>query len=77
MTESNWIQLAIASASGLIIVISWLLRHSSRLTSAEVQIQGLRDNAKEDRERADRQNSNIMAALIRIEDKVDRKMDRQ
>lgn len=76
MTESAWIQLLIAGASGLILVIGWLLRHSSRLTTTEVQIRGLADNAKDDRDRADRQNNNIMAALTRIEDKVERKADR-
>jgi hypothetical protein len=76
VTESAWIQLLIAGASGLILVIGWLLRHSSRLTTTEVQIRGLADNAKDDRDRADRQNNNIMAALTRIEDKVERKADR-
>jgi hypothetical protein len=76
MGESDQVQLIIAGASLLIIIIGWLLRHSSRLTTTEVRIQGLADNAKDDRDRADRQNNNIMAALTRIEDKVERKADR-
>jgi hypothetical protein len=74
--ESAWIQLIIAGGSGLIIIIGWLLRHSSRLTTTEVEIRGLEKNARDDRDRADRQNNNIMAALIRIEDQIQRKADR-
>lgn len=70
----------IGAVCGTLIVIgtfvSWLLRHGSRLTGAEVRIQSLADNAESDRRRSDVQWQQISSALVRIEDKLDRKADR-
>ncbi|HXS04829.1 MAG TPA: hypothetical protein VN731_10155 [Rhodanobacter sp.] len=76
MTDSDYISLIVGGGSLVVIIVGWLLKHSARLTSTEVRVENLASNARDDRERADRQNNNIMGALIRIEEKVDRKMDR-
>lgn len=79
LTESDVVNIigAICGASLLIgTFVGWLLRHGSRLTGAEVRIQSLADNAESDRRRNDTQWQQISSALVRIEDKLDRKVDR-
>lgn len=79
LTESDVVNIigAICGASLLIgTFVGWLLRHGSRLTGAEVRIQSLSDNAESDRRRNDTQWQQISSALVRIEDKLDRKVDR-
>lgn len=79
MNESEVVNL-IAAGCGLVVVVGtfvgWLLRHGSRLTGAEVRIQSLGENAESDRRRNDTQWQQISSALVRIEDKLDRKQDR-
>lgn len=58
------------------IALTWLLRHGSRLTGAEVRLQSLAENAENDRRRNDTQWSEVRGTLARIEDKLDRKADR-
>jgi hypothetical protein len=79
MNESGIVNLLGAiCAAGLVLggFISWLLRHGSRLTTVEVRQQGLIESAAEDRRRNDAQLTGIWNALRRIEDKIDKKMDR-
>lgn len=63
-------------AGGFGWLIVWLLKHGSRLTGAEIRIQGLAENAETDRRRNDALHQDIRASLNRIEDKLDRKADR-
>jgi hypothetical protein len=53
-------------------LISWLWRHSTRLTKAEVQIQNNADRITENTKRTDATVIEIKQALIRIEDLVGR-----
>ena len=73
MDHSDVVNLVIASATLLAGVVigftSWLWKHSSRLTANEVQ-------TEEIGKRLDRHEQHIYAALTRIEDKLDRKVDR-
>jgi hypothetical protein len=46
------------------------------LTGAEIRIEGLTSNAEADRRRSDQLYQDIRATLTRIEDKLDRKVDR-
>ena len=57
-------------------ILTWLWRHSTRLTGAEIRIEGLTQNAEADRRRSDQVYQDIRATLTRIEDKLDRKQDR-
>lgn len=74
------LQTGIALAALLIptfgAILAWLWKHSTRLTGAEIRIEGLASNAVEDRRRSDALHQDIRATLIRIEDKLDRKQDR-
>lgn len=79
MSESDVVNLVVAIATVLIVIggfIGWLLRHGSRLTSVEVRLESISENAERDRIRNDSMWSQISSALVRIEDKLDRKVDR-
>lgn len=79
MSESDVVNLVVAIATVLIVIggfIGWLLRHGSRLTSVEVRMESIAENAERDRIRNDSMWSQISSALVRIEDKLDRKVDR-
>ncbi len=72
--------LVIAGASVTVPAIGgmlvWLWRHSTRLTGAEVRIEGLQRDHSEAKRRSEAQFVQISATLTRIEDKLDRKADR-
>lgn len=67
---------AAATVPVLCAIVAWLWRHSTRLTGAEIRIEGLAANAVDDRRRSDGLHQDIRATLVRIEDKLDRKADR-
>ena len=72
-------QLIALAAVGVPVVggiLTWLWRHSTRLTRAEIRIEGLTANAEADRRRSDAVYQDIRATLVRIEEKLDRKADR-
>jgi len=64
---------ALSSVSGILI---WLWRHSMRLTSVEVSVKNNADNIRNNSARSDAQHAQIMASFRRLEDKIDRKVDR-
>lgn len=72
--------LVIAGASvtvpALAGMLAWLWRHSTRITSAEVRIEGLQREHNDAQRRGEAQFVQITATLTRIEDKLDRKVDR-
>jgi hypothetical protein len=73
---STWLALVIAAIGVFGAFIGWLLKHGSRLASAEIMI-GVNSKAiDQNSTRADGQFGQISAALVRIEDKIDKKMDR-
>lgn len=78
--HSDIVNLLIAAGTiattALLGMLSWLWRHSTRLTSAEVMIRNNRDNIRQTAMRSDTQHAQIMASLTRLEDKLDRKVDR-
>lgn len=79
MNETDIVNLLAAIGALLLVLggfISWLLRHGSRLTAVEVRMQSIAENAENDRRRNDSMWSQISSALVRIEDKLDRKVDR-
>jgi hypothetical protein len=79
VTESDIVNLLGAVGALLLVlggVIGWLLRHGSRLTAVEVRMQSLAEFAAEDRRRNDAALTSIWSVLRRIEDKIDRKVDR-
>lgn len=79
LNETDIVNIIGAVCGTLIVIgtfVGWLLRHGSRLTGAEVRLQALAENAESDRRRHDAQWQQISAALLRIEDKLDRKVDR-
>jgi len=79
MTGIDVVNLIVAMGSILVVLggfIGWLLRHGSRLTGVEVRLQAVAENAESDRRRNDSMWAQISQALIRIEDKLDRKVDR-
>ena len=57
-------------------LIQWLSRHSSRLTTTEANITNNTKSIDMNATRSDNQYLGIMQMLRRIEDKLDRKMDR-
>lgn len=79
LDEADVVNLIGAVCGTLIVTgtfVGWLLRHGSRLTGAEVRIQSLSENAENDRRRHDAQQQQISAALVRLEDKIDRLGDK-
>jgi len=79
LNETDIVNIIGAVCGTLIVIgtfVGWLLRHGSRLTGAEVRLHALAENAESDRRRHDAQWQQISAALLRIEDKLDRKADR-
>ena len=64
------IGLSSAVATLFVCCLGWLLTHGNRLTAVEVKAEGLKD-------RLDRHEAQILDALKRIEDKLDRKADRE
>lgn len=64
------------AATAVLGLFTWLWRHSTRLTSAEVNIKNNQDNIRQTALRSDTQHAQIMASLTRLEDKLDRKVDR-
>jgi len=76
----NALALVIAAGSVLIPALGgmlvWLWKHSTRLTGAEVRIEGLTANHADAQRRGEAQFGQITATLTRIEDKLDRKVDR-
>lgn len=57
-------------------LVQWLSRHSSRLTTTEANTANNTKQIDANLQRSDAQYQQIMAALVRIEDKVERKADR-
>lgn len=57
-------------------MLFWLWKHSTRLTGAEVRIEGLQSQHNDAQRRGEAQFVQITATLTRIEDKLDRKADR-
>jgi hypothetical protein len=57
-------------------IVAWLWKHSTRLTGAEIRIEGLQREHADAQRRGETQFSQITATLTRIEDKLDRKVDR-
>lgn len=57
-------------------LIQWLSRHSSRLTTNEANTANNTKQIDQNSARADAQYSQITQMLTRIEDKLDRKVDR-
>lgn len=79
LNETDIVNIIGAVCGTLIVIgtfVGWLLRHGSRLTGVEVRLQALAENAESDRRRHDAQWQQISSALVRIEDKLDRKVDR-
>ncbi|HET6805731.1 MAG TPA: hypothetical protein VFH59_09855 [Frateuria sp.] len=76
MDTQTLIALAAVLVPSIGVILSWLWKHSTRLTAVEVRLDGAEDNAVEDRRRAESFYQDIRASLIRIEDKIDRKADR-
>lgn len=74
------LSLVIAGASVTVPAIGgmlvWLWKHSTRLTGAEVRIEGLQNQHNDAQRRGEAQFVQITATLTRIEDKLDRKVDR-
>ena len=59
------------SVIGLAITVGmWLWRHSQRMTAAEVRIEALQTAF-------DSHTKQVLATLTRIEDKIDRKVDKR
>ena len=63
-------------ATALLGLGSWLWRHSTRLTRTEVEVKNNRSNIDAITRRSDANHIQVMAALTRLEDKMDRKADR-
>ena len=76
MVLSDFIAIAAVAIPTAGAIFTWLWKHSTRLTGAEIRIEGLTNNAAEDRRRSDAVYQDIRATLTRIEDKLDRKADR-
>lgn len=57
-------------------ILVWLWKHSTRLTGAEVRIEGLQNQHNDAQRRGEAQFVQITATLARIEDKIERKQDR-
>jgi hypothetical protein len=76
MNTSDLIAISAIGLPTVGAIIAWLWRHSTRLTGAEIRIEGLTSNAEADRRRSDQLYQDIRATLTRIEDKLDRKVDR-
>lgn len=76
MNTSDLIALAAVAIPTVGGLIAWLWKHSTRLTASEIRIEGLTANAEADRRRSDAVFQDIRATLVRIEEKLDRKMDR-
>lgn len=72
----NWAYVAFGCLGLAGSLIGWLWRHSTRLTRAETRIDGLRETAAEDRRRSEGTITAIFQQLARIEDKIDRKVDK-
>ncbi|MDE2255001.1 MAG: hypothetical protein KGL42_12190 [Betaproteobacteria bacterium] len=72
MSFGDWIAIAalvIPSAASFGALLKWFGNHSERLRTAEVQINHLKERQTDDIQW-------IRSAVIRIEDKIDRKADR-
>jgi hypothetical protein len=76
MNTSDLITIAAVAIPAMGCIVGWLWKHSTRLTGAEIRIEGLTTNAEADRRRSDGVYQDIRATLTRIEDKLDRKADR-
>lgn len=76
MNTSDLIALAAVGIPTVGGIIAWLWRHSTRLTASEIRIEGLTANAEADRRRSDAVYQDIRATLTRIEEKLDRKVDK-
>ena len=76
MSTSDLIAIAAIALPTVGVILGWLWRHSTRLTGAEIRIEGLTANAEADRRRSDAVYQDIRATLTRIEEKLDRKVDK-
>lgn len=76
MSTSDLIAIAGIGLPTVGAIIAWLWRHSTRLTASEIRIEGLTANAEADRRRSDAVYQDIRATLTRIEEKLDRKVDK-
>ena len=76
MSTSDLIAIAAVGIPTVGGIIAWLWRHSTRLTASEIRIEGLTANAEADRRRSDAVYQDIRATLTRIEEKLDRKVDK-
>lgn len=72
----NWSYLISVAVAVVGSLVSWLWRHSTRLTKVETRQDSMSDAIKEDRDRADKRDQTMMLQLQRIEDKIDRKADK-
>lgn len=70
MTQDDIIKLGFGVVSLIWAALTgWIMRHSSRLTRVETQYEEMSRHTAEDRQY-------IRASLSRIEDKIDRKVDK-
>lgn len=80
MNHGDVVQIFIAVGAAIVAIlgsfVGWLWRHSTRLTRVEVRTDGVELGQQQDRSRNDAVWSDIRASLVRIEDKIDRKVDR-
>lgn len=76
MNTSDLIAIAAIGIPAVGVILGWLWKHSTRLTSAEVRIEGLQNQHNDAQRRGEAQFVQITATLTRIEDKLDRKVDR-
>lgn len=65
-----------ALMAALMALTGWLWRHSNRLVRAESRLDATERAVDLDRGRIDSMVQQIREALVRIEDKIDRKADR-
>lgn len=76
MNLSTLIALAAVLLPTFGAILAWLWRHSTRLTGAEVRIEGLQNQHNDAQRRGEAQFVQLTATLTRIEEKLDRKADR-
>jgi hypothetical protein len=84
LTHDDWVQVFLALFGVLVLVVGGLIRwqaqHSKRLTAVETrQDEWARtwpEILREDRRRQDANFADFRTRLVRIEDKLDRKVDK-
>lgn len=80
LDHHDWMQILGGAASTALLItvalVGWLARHAQRLTIVERDVQLMREVRAEDLRRTEVVWLDIRARLARIEDKLDRKVDR-